>query len=146
MISDRNIIHEGVIKDIVDILTDNELVNRSKILNDNKPQRYFNSISKATANKWLSADLIKCEKKLDTHLPWWRNVSVVRQAALLDMTYNMGIDKLKTFKQFLHHMQKQNYTQASRCLDGSRWSKQVGVRSREIRHAIKHDKWVAMKK
>ena len=104
------------------------------------------TISKATADKWLAADLIKCEKKLDTHLPWWRNASVVRQAALLDMTYNMGIDKLKTFKQFLHHMKNQNYFQASKCLDGSRWSKQVGVRSREIRHAIKHDKWIAMKK
>lgn len=104
------------------------------------------TISKSTANKWLAADLIKCEKKLDTHLPWWRNASIVRRAALLDMTYNMGIDKLKTFKQFLRHMQNQNYALASKSLTDSRWAKQVGVRSREIRHAIKHDKWVAMKK
>ncbi len=104
------------------------------------------TISKATANKWLAADLIKCEAKLDAHMPWWRNVSVVRQAALLDMTYNMGIDKLKTFKQFLHHMQNKNYALASRSLTNSRWAKQVGVRSREIRHAIKHDRWIAMKK
>ena len=52
MIDNMNIIHEGVIKDIVDILTDNDFVKRSKILNTK--QTYFNSVSKATSNLVLT--------------------------------------------------------------------------------------------
>ena len=52
MINDRNIIHEGVIKDIVDLLTDNSVIKRNKLLNTK--QTYFSSISKATSNLVLT--------------------------------------------------------------------------------------------
>lgn len=103
-------------------------------------------ISKSIADKWLQEDLRKCENHLDQHIPWWRDLSSVRQAALLDMTYNLGIDKLRTFDDFLHYMKNKNYHAASKRLSKSRWAKQVGIRSKEIRHAIEHNRWVAMKK
>ena len=52
MINDKNIIHEGVIKDIVDLLTNNDLIKRNKLLNTK--QTYFNSITKATSNLVLT--------------------------------------------------------------------------------------------
>lgn len=48
MINDMNIVHEGVIKDIVDLLTNNDLIKRNKLLNTK--QTYFSSISKASSN------------------------------------------------------------------------------------------------
>ena len=52
MINDKNIIHEGVIKDVVDLLTNNNLVKRNKLLNSK--QTYFSSITKATSNLVLT--------------------------------------------------------------------------------------------
>lgn len=103
-------------------------------------------INRSTADIWLKEDLEKCTQHLDLHFPWWKNLSIVRQAALLDMTYNLGIQKLKTFQEFLYHMQHHQYVAASNRLSKSRWSKQVGVRSKEIRYAIEHNRWKAIKK
>jgi len=52
MINNRNIIHEGVIKDIVDLLTNNDLIKRNKLLNTK--QTYFSSITKAASNLVLT--------------------------------------------------------------------------------------------
>ena len=108
-------------------------------------------ISRSTADAWLQSDLAKCQRHLDQHLPWWRRLSAVRQAAMLDLTYNLGIDKLKTFRRFLHSMQSGHYTAAASHLmvtDGrkSRYARQVGVRAKEVSSAIATDKWVAMKR
>lgn len=109
-------------------------------------------ISKATASNWLHDDITKCENQLDQYLPWWRELSPVRQAAMIDLTYNMGIFKLLKFKNFLKNMEQGNYTKAKKCLltgkDGkskSKYYKQVGIRAIEVSTAIATDAWIHMK-
>ena len=108
-------------------------------------------ISRATADGWLMYDLTKCRRHLDQYMPWWRSLSPIRQAVMLDLTYNLGIDKLRKFKKFLSCMQCGEYTSASACLVGTKhrrtsYARQVGVRSREISHAIMHNEWKHIKK
>ncbi len=104
-----------------------------------------NKISKNIADKWLHDDIAKCEKLLDEHLPWWKDLSNVRKAAMIDLTYNMGINKLKTFKNFLSCMENGEYQKASKHLMKSRYGKQVGIRAKELSTAIKYNKWYCMK-
>ena len=107
-------------------------------------------ISEATAKRWLHDDLVKCSAALDEKLPWWRGLSNVHQAAMLDLTYNMGIDKLLTFKKFLKAMERHDFKTAQYELthNGSKQSKyarQVGVRAKEIMIAIGTNVWVPVK-
>lgn len=114
-------------------------------------KRTPSSISEKQAETWLIADLVKCTNDLDAKLPWWRDLSSVRQSAMLDLTYNMGIDKLLKFKQFITYMKRGSYAKAAKSLmhTGKRKTKyatQVGIRAIEVSTAIKTDLWVALKK
>ena len=108
-------------------------------------------ISRQTADRWLRQDIRTCVKQLDEQLPWWRELSTVRQAALIDLTYNMGIYKVLKFKKFLTHMRQGRYELASKELmrdrqgRKSRYARQVGIRAVEISHAISSDVWVPLK-
>lgn len=109
-------------------------------------------VSKELAKQWVQDELKICAIALDKELPWWRTLSPIRQAAMLDLTFNMGIYKLKTFKNFLHNMKIHNYSNASLHLmrgskkgHRSRYSKQVGIRAQEISMAIRTNKWYHLK-
>ena len=102
-------------------------------------------VTEHTADRWLTQDIEKCMEDLDEKLPWWRHHSAVRRAAMIDLVYNMGIDRLLTFKEFLSNMRRGRYTEASRCLKNSKYARQTGVRAREVSTAIRYGKWVPMK-
>lgn len=50
---------------------------------------------------------------------------------IVDMSYNMGINKLSQFKKLKSALSKGNYTEASQELKNSNWYNQVGRRSKE---------------
>lgn len=107
-------------------------------------------ISESMAKRWLKEDLDKCEEQLDQKLPWWRDLSSVHRAAMLDLTYNMGIDKLMKFKKFLKAMERRDFKTAQYELSHnngrkSKYVKQVGVRAQEIMIAIGTNMWVPVK-
>jgi len=108
-------------------------------------------ITKDIADKWLSEDIEKCMRHLDEYVIWWRTLDNIRQVAMLDLCYNMGIQKLLTFKNFIFNMENGNYEIAANELmynnDGkrTRYSRQVGVRAREISNAIQSGIWIKFK-
>ena len=109
-------------------------------------------ISVSTANAWLKEDIANCAEQLDMYLPWWRNLSTVRQTAMLDLTYNLGIFKLMQFKNFLAAMEHGKYHAAKdHLLSGkkgkgkSKYSQQVGIRAIEVANAIGTGIWEPMK-
>ncbi len=69
---------------------------------------------------------------LDTHLPWWRDQDDVRQRALADLCFNMGISTLLTFHVTLSLWKDKQYEQAAYALTRSRWYTQVGRRGPRI--------------
>lgn len=110
-------------------------------------------ISEHTASSWLHDDIVRCTDDLDKYLPWWRDLSTVRQAAMIDLTYNMGIHKLMKFTNFLKSMEKGNFKKAKKYLltssngkSKSKYYTQVGIRAVEVSSAIATDVWDHMKK
>jgi lysozyme len=69
---------------------------------------------------------------LDRDLPWWRGLSKARQLVLLDMCFNLGINRLLTFRNALAAMQAERWDDAAREMLDSRWARQVGNRSEEL--------------
>lgn len=77
-------------------------------------------------------DIQDCEADLDRNLPWWRNLSPVRQRVLLNMCFNMGIGTLLTFKNTLAAMQNGSYAAAASGMLASKWATQVGDRAKRL--------------
>lgn len=74
-------------------------------------------------------DCLKFATVLDSRIPWWRNLSPVRQRQILDLTFNMGPDELISgWPHFLAAMQTGNWQAAVNELETSKWWHQVGQR------------------
>jgi lysozyme len=87
-----------------------------------------NGISEGEAQEMFWNDIDRCELELDEHLPWWRDQSDVRQRALLNLCFNLGIKRLLKFKNTLAAWEKEDYEGAAKGLTQSLWFKQVGRR------------------
>lgn len=60
------------------------------------------------------------------------------QKVLIDLTFNMGPDKLKTeFPRFQRAIEERNFAQAARCLDGTKYAAQVKGRATRNINALK---------
>lgn len=98
-----------------------------------------NGISKAEAMFMLENDIVKVMNDLDEHLPWWKELSTVRQHVLIDMAFNMGIFGLLKFQKTLQAIKEERYADAAAEMLDSKWSKQVGHRSLALSRAMESD-------
>lgn len=78
---------------------------------------------------------------LDKYLPWWRNEDDVRQNALIDLCFNLGIESLLGFKNTLQAWQEHRYEDACQGLGASLWATQVGRRAQRIQQMVKTGEW-----
>lgn len=80
----------------------------------------------------LNNDITLVEVQLDDKLPWWRTMTDARQNVLLNMCFNLGIDRLLGFKNTLAYMKAGNYNKAADGMLSSLWAKQVGDRAKRL--------------
>jgi len=77
-------------------------------------------------------------KNLIKGYSWYINQDPVRQEALIELTFNMGLNGLLTFKLMLSEIEKKDYINAAKELLDSKWAKQVGPnRSTNIANRIR---------
>ncbi len=77
-------------------------------------------------------DIAAKKADLDKRLPWWRSVSPVRQRALQNLTFNMGIGWADKFKNTVVAMERGDWEVAARGIETSAYAKQVGDRAKRI--------------
>ena len=80
----------------------------------------------------LANDISREERELLRALPWVAKLDEVRQRVLLDMSFNMGLGTLLTFKRTLAAVQARQYQQAASMMLDSRWARQVGQRAQRL--------------
>tara|TARA_Y100000996_G_scaffold383839_1_gene340122 strand:- start:11165 stop:11593 length:429 start_codon:yes stop_codon:yes gene_type:complete len=85
----------------------------------------------------LTNDITIIENELDKAFPWWRDLDEVRQRALADLAFNMGIPRLHGFVKMLAGLQRRDYNTAAEELLDSKYAKQVGARSERIAGMIR---------
>jgi len=76
----------------------------------------------------LGHDLAAAHHDLEVTLPWWAELDEVRQRALIELRFNLGMAGLLLFRWTLAHLQAREYTQAAESLLVSKWAQQVGPR------------------
>ena len=85
----------------------------------------------------LNNDINKASKQLFEALPWVVNLSDVRQRALVNMAFNLGIKGLLGFINTLNLIQNGKYEEASEAMLKSKWASQVGARAKRLSLMIK---------
>lgn len=100
-------------------------------------------ITETEAAFLLGSRVEQAEKDAKTFLPEFNALNEVRQGALINFAYNLGLTKMLTFKRFRKNLQRAIETNEvadwHKCADellDSRWAAQVGYRSGEIATAF----------
>lgn len=85
----------------------------------------------------LHNDIDRVIADLNRELPWWSTMTEPRQRALVNMGFNLGINRLLEFKQTLKALKEGRYEDAAHHAINSRWAQQVGARARRVTDLIR---------
>jgi lysozyme len=95
-----------------------------------------NGISVSVADLMLNDDLDVVLAGL-ADVPWFAGLSDVRQMAVADLAFNLGVAGLQSFVRFIAAIKRGDYSEAARELEHSLWYRQVGVRGQRIAKMIR---------
>lgn len=79
--------------------------------------------------------------KLTRKFPEFGTLSAVRQAVLVDMAYNLGLDGLAKFRKMWSAIARKEWTTARREMLDSKWANQVGARARRLAKMMETSEW-----
>ena len=96
-------------------------------------------LTKAEAEYLLQNDIAEAENWCKTNLNYYKELSVARKAAILDMYVNLGPTGLLGFKKMHKALANKNYVVAGAEMLNSRWATQVGNRAIELSQIIKEE-------
>jgi lysozyme len=72
---------------------------------------------------------------------WFEALDPVRQAAVTELLFNLGLTRLSGFKKFLNFMNEHRYAHAAGELKDSLWHRQVGSRAETLEKQILTGEW-----
>ncbi len=88
-------------------------------------------LSKSCWMLMLSEDIEEAYAGVEK-LPWFIVLSDVRQRVVVDMVFNMGLQKFLTFKNLIQAIKTSNFEMAAFEMLNSQWAKQVGQRAKTL--------------
>lgn len=98
-------------------------------------------ISESEARYLLDVDINQATERIIDHLPWAKNLDVVRMGVLQNMAFNLGIAGLLQFKNFLLAMETNNFEGAAEHMLDSKWAEQVGPRAHRLAEQVRTGEW-----
>ncbi len=95
-----------------------------------------NGISEAEAEQMFHNDIQACYAAC-VKFPFWNKLNEARQAVVIDMCFNLGITRMKTFKKMLAALEVGAYNRAAKEMLASKWASQVKTRATELADIMK---------
>lgn len=86
-------------------------------------------ITLAESDYLLANDIASVRADLARHCAWWLQLDDVRQRVIAEMAFNLGMQKLLTFKKCLGAVIIGNFTLAADEMLDSKWHTDVGQRA-----------------
>ena len=96
-------------------------------------------ISTTEAFQLLDDDILYFTAKLNYYLHCFSSLSENRQIALIDMTFNVGVQGFLNFKEMIEALEKGDYNEAADQMLQSKWAEQVGERAVTLANIIRTD-------
>ena len=87
-------------------------------------------------NYLLANDIKRCKQEL-VALSWFVDLDEVRQDALINLCFNLGLTRLLGFRNAMAAMAEGDYEKAADEFLDSRWATQVGQRAIEVTNMIR---------
>lgn len=103
-------------------------------------KRRGGGISLDEAQMLLWNDIDKKQAELVARWPRWNDLSEVRQRAIMNMAFQLGVEGLMKFKKAIKAMEIGNYERAALEFLDSKWAQQTPLRARKICDMIKKNK------
>ena len=85
----------------------------------------------------LVNDIERTKRLMDQYLSWWSDLDEVRQEALINFVFNVGIGTAQKFKKAMKHLEEGNYEESADEFLDSNWAKQVKGRAIEVTDMIR---------
>lgn len=117
--------HEGVKYDLYLCTAGKQTIGVGRNLDDV-------GITEDEAMYLLNNDIKRVEDELEARFSHVSLLSENRKIVLMNMTFNLGINRLLKFKNFFAALEAQDYQQAAEEMLDSLWAKQVGNRANEL--------------
>lgn len=89
----------------------------------------------------LANDIKNHSAELFKLAPWIKSLDEVRQGALINMAFNLGVAGLLGFKNTLAMIQNGKYDDAAAVMLESKWARQVGKRANRLSEQIRTGEW-----
>ncbi len=89
-------------------------------------------ITREEAEMLKRNDIDRVRAELDARLPWWRGLNAVRQRAVQNMGFQLGINGLLGFTASLRLIQAGDYRSAASNLRASLWARQTPARADRV--------------
>lgn len=98
-------------------------------------------ISQDESDFMLKNDIDKATEQLAENLPWTSQLDDARHGALVNLTFNMGIAGLMSFKKMLAALESGDNQGASDHLLDSKYAEQVGPRAHRLAKQFETGVW-----
>ena len=85
----------------------------------------------------LANDIARCEKEIAERFDWFDDLDPVRQDALVDMAFNLGISRLAQFQNMIAALAEERFDDAAAEALDSKWARQVGQRAQTVAAMIR---------
>jgi len=85
----------------------------------------------------LANDIERCEQEIAERYPWFDDLDYVRQDALVDMAFNLGISRLSQFQNMIAALAEERFDDAAAEALDSKWARQVGQRAQTVAAMIR---------
>jgi lysozyme len=122
--------HEGVKNTLYKCTSDKWTIGVGRNLEDV-------GLSEEEIDMLLLNDIVRTKELMDDYIPWHSDLDEVRQEALINFVFNVGIGTTMKFKNAMAALEEHDYDTASTEMLDSNWAKQVGNRAIEITQMIK---------
>ncbi|HXP82553.1 MAG TPA: glycoside hydrolase family protein [Verrucomicrobiae bacterium] len=90
---------------------------------------------------YLTKNRIGLAARALTFYPWYQTLDEVRQAAVLNMAYNLGVEGLLKFSKMLSAIESQDWNRAAVEMLNSEWATQVKDRAKRLADQIRFGTW-----
>lgn len=89
----------------------------------------------------LANDIHERYRAISAALPCFKDLNEARQGALLNMSFQLGVDGLLAFKTTLSCIRRGEFDQAAFHMQDSKWARQTPVRAKKMAEQIKTGEW-----
>jgi lysozyme len=101
---------------------------------------YRNGITQEQADDLLAGDISNVEEQL-AGFAWYTGLDLVRQGAICNMVFNLGISRFLGFKNLITCLTNKDWVGARKAALNSLWAMQVGPRAQRLGNQLAIGEW-----